>query len=317
MTAITRAVGQSGRRYVVERLLQEKPGPLGRVYLVSFGSQQNVLKSVPQNDFKSFQDMFSDLQGSSNIRVADDAIPDQSMFAYRYFRGHLLSFAQTNPPLLITKQILRDSLRGIAALHEKGIVHSDIKANNIMLEFTNDETDGNVTVSRVQIAEDAAYVPDDSAIVARRVGNWTWRSPEAHASRKVQKPSDIFSFGIVCIYALTKRVIFAVEKEELEDGCVEELAIVLERQLSYFADLESLDGLLQYLGDSPLVQLFTIIANGFDEEHPRAPIALWKDIDPDFKDLIGKMTNIGPKRRITAHEALAHRWFADVTYQGL
>jgi serine/threonine protein kinase len=89
------------------------------------------------------------------------------------------------------------------------------------------------------------------------------------------------------------------------------LAVVLERQLSYFSDLESLDGLLQYLGDSPWVQIFTVIADSFNKEHPRAPFALWK-VEPDFKDLVGKMTNIDPKRRITAQEALAHRWFADV-----
>jgi hypothetical protein len=35
MATITRAAGQSGRRYLIERLLQEKPGPLGRVYLAS------------------------------------------------------------------------------------------------------------------------------------------------------------------------------------------------------------------------------------------------------------------------------------------
>jgi serine/threonine protein kinase len=73
-----------------------------------------------------------------------------------------------------------------------------------------------------------------------------------------------------------------------------------------------LDGLLQHLGDSPWSQIFTIVANGFSEELPRAPFALWKDLEPEFKDLVGKMTNIDPKRRVTANEALSHPWFADV-----
>ncbi|KAF1840662.1 kinase-like protein [Cucurbitaria berberidis CBS 394.84] len=314
MAAITRAVGQSGRRYVVERLLQDKPGPLGRVYLASAGNQQYVLKSVPKTDFKYFEDMYSNLQKSPYIRVANDAILDQSMFAYRYFKDHLLFFVQKEDPvsLPLMKRIIRDSLRGIAALHEKGIVHTDIKANNILVDWN--KVDGHTVVGQVQIAdiEDAAYIPDgDFAIVGRQVGNWMWRSPEAHASGKVHKPSDIFSFGIVCIYALTKRVIFAVADEELEEG-VDKLAIVLERQLSYFSDFESFVGLLQHLGDSPWAQIFTVIAEGFNEDLPRAPFALWKGIDPDFKDLVGKMTNIDPKRRITAHEALAHPWFRDV-----
>ena len=113
------------------------------------------------------------------------------------------------------------------------------------------------------------------------------------------------------LYALTRWVIFAVGDDELKEG-EEKLAVVLERQLSYFSDLESLGGLLQHLGDSPWAQIFTVIAEGFSKEHPRAPFALWQDIDPEFKDLVGKMTNIDPKRRITADEALSHQWFADV-----
>lgn len=106
-------------------------------------------------------------------------------------------------------------------------------------------------------------------------------------------------------------MIFAVADEELKDG-EDKLAIVLERQLSYFSDVDSLGGLLQYLGDNPWAQIFTIVAEGFDKEHPRAPFALWEGIDPEFKDLVGKMMSVDPKRRITANDALSHRWFADV-----
>ena len=53
-----------------------------------------------------------------------------------------------------------------------------------------------------------------------------------------------------CIYAVFKRVIFAVDEEELADG-EEPLAVVLERQISYFADEDGLNGLLKHLGDSP------------------------------------------------------------------
>ena len=45
--------------------------------------------------------------------------------------------------------------------------------------------------------EDSAYVPPGSNIRGRQVGNQNWRSPEAHAEGRVNKFSDIFSFGIV------------------------------------------------------------------------------------------------------------------------
>ena len=115
-----------------------------------------------------------------------------------------------------------------------------------------------------------------------------------------------------CIYAVTKRVIFAVAEEELEEGKVELLSIVLERQISYFADQEGLDGFLEHLGDSPWVNVFQVIRDGFGPENPRRPFALWGDVEADFKDLIARLTNFDPKKRITAHDALAHKWFAYV-----
>ncbi len=55
-----------------------------------------------------------------------------------------------------------------------------------------------MVLEQVQLAdEDAAYVPPGSNIVGKYVGNWMWRSPEAHAQSHVNKPSDIFSFGVV------------------------------------------------------------------------------------------------------------------------
>lgn len=56
-----------------------------------------------------------------------------------------------------------------------------------------------MVIHQVQLAdiEDAAYVPPGYDIVGKQVGNQMWRSPEAHALGRVNKPSDIFSFGVV------------------------------------------------------------------------------------------------------------------------
>ena len=188
-----------------------------------------------------------------------------------------------------------------------------------------------MVIEQVQLAdiEDAAYVPPGSAIVGRQVGNIMWRSPEAHAEGRVNKPSDIWSFGVVvslisqslerifsdavgqCVYAILKRLIFAVDKEELANG-IEPLAVVLEHQISYFADGKGLDALMMHLGDSPWRQIFSAVLDGFDAANPRKPFSLWKNVDADFKDLIGGLMNFDPAQRLTAHEALAHRWFADI-----
>lgn len=113
-----------------------------------------------------------------------------------------------------------------------------------------------------------------------------------------------------CIYAVLRRVIFAVGEDELAEG--EEPSVVLERQISYFADEDGLNVLLNHLGDSPWCEVLKVIRDGFNETNPRKPFSLWKNLDADFKDLIGGLTNFDPAKRLTAHEALAHSWFGDL-----
>lgn len=129
--------------------------------------------------------MYRDIQSSPYLRAADDAIPEQGMFAYKYMKDDLLSLAEKDVPLPSMKRILRDSLRGLVALHDKGIVHTDIKANNIMVNWTEENGDIEVHETRIVDMEDAAYVPEDRVIIGRQLGNWMWRSPEAHAASRV------------------------------------------------------------------------------------------------------------------------------------
>lgn len=105
-----------------------------------------------------------------------------------------------------------------------------------------------------------------------------------------------------------KRVIFVVGEEELGEG-VEPLAVVIERQISYFADEHGLSGFLKHLGDNPWVPIFEVTRDGFNKDNPRRSFSLWKGVDEYFKDLICAMTNFDPEKRITAREALAHDWF--------
>ena len=104
-----------------------------------------------------------------------------------------------------------------------------------------------------------------------------------------------------------------MDEKALPEGEVA-LVHILERQISYFADLESFDGLLRHLGDSPWCQVLETLRDGFDEENPREPFVRWnmEPLDSDFKDLIGGLTNFDPAKRLTAGETLSHTWFHNV-----
>lgn len=90
---------------------------------------------------------------------------------------------------------------------------------------------------------------------------------------------------------------------------------ILERQVSHFGDWSALEGLVDYIGRRhPYTAKLRGIKDSFGEDNPRRPFSLWKSdmLDAEFKDLIGKMTNLDPRQRITARQALQHPWFQDV-----
>lgn len=78
--------------------------------------------------------------------------------------------------------------------------------------------------NRVQIAdvEGVCHVPPGSAVVGLQAGNWMWRSAEAHAQGPVNKPSDMFSFGLVVSRgtSLLCPSLYALSNNEADDSSV-------------------------------------------------------------------------------------------------
>ncbi|KAI1744943.1 kinase-like domain-containing protein [Xylaria scruposa] len=300
--------GYSGKEYTIQNVLQDRQNR--QVYLARADEKMFVLKSLFEKDYNYSLPLQLRFNQSPYLRALRDTVPEQKMFVNEYLTDHLLNFAFKDIPLATQKRILRDTLRGLATLHSQNIAHLDVKANNIMIDYQ--ETPEGIVVDRVQLSdlEDSTHIPPGQALSGLQVGNQLWRSPEAHVQGAIGKPSDIFSLAIVFIFLRLRSVIF------LADGAskIDPTTDILTRQISFFANRNDLDGFLQYLGrQHPWASDFRRIADSFDEKNPRRPFALWKSdlLDADFKDLISKMTNFDPRKRITAEEALEHPWFAD------
>ncbi|CRL24102.1 Serine/threonine-protein kinase, Ulk1/Ulk2 [Penicillium camemberti] len=300
----TQHTGLSGRTYTIEHVLQEEVSPPRQVYRAS--------TYIHPVNFEDLQEVNNRLRGNaSHVRLAVDTIPDKSMFVFEHFTDHLLTLAQKDFPITVIKRILKNALTGLAELHDRDIVHTDIKADNVFVNWQN--WNDEILVDQVQLGdlEDAAHIPQGCDMVGKQAGNWMWRSPEAHARGPVNKPSDIFSFALVCICAVHKRIIFAVREDELEEG-VDPLAVVIERQVSYFADEDGLNGFLKHLGDNPWIRVFEATRDGFNRGTLCEPFAFWNGVDDDFKSLVCAMTHFDPGKRITARQALGHKWLEGV-----
>lgn len=109
---------------------------------------------------------------------------------------------------------------------------------------------------------------------------------------------------------MTKDIICSLKLDQLhEDASLESL--VVERQISLFADYEGVCGLIDYYKGTPWADYIVKVVNNFSDKNPRRPFDTRQDLDPEFKDLVVQMMNVDPRRRLTAEEALAHTWFAE------
>ncbi|KAL3450077.1 kinase-like domain-containing protein [Aspergillus insuetus] len=187
----------------------------------------------------------------------------------------------------------------------------DIKPNNILIDY-DEALDSKVNVKSVQIAalKDAVIVPPGKWVRGPLCGNALWRSPESWRPSRQNRASDVFSFGTTMIYAMVNEMVFRIP--DSQRNAEDSWRRILFRHISFFGDEEGVNGLLEHIGDENVFhQRLIDLVGTFGPENPRQPLVTWSYLDPDLRDLNGKMTRLDPTRRITAKEALEHPWFVD------
>lgn len=116
-------IGSTGRAYNFKQLLQQREHS-GRVWLATNGETRFILKDIPEPIFDRYNhEIQPNLPKSRFIRVPLDVIPEQRIFVFKYLDLDLLSLARKGISDRNTKRILKDSLRGLAELHGRDVVH--------------------------------------------------------------------------------------------------------------------------------------------------------------------------------------------------
>ncbi|MBK0393179.1 protein kinase domain-containing protein [Ramlibacter algicola] len=92
---------------------------------------------------------------------------------------------------------LRQVAAGLEAIHEAGIVHRDVKPDNVMLR-----QDGIVAIADFGVAKQVAMLITDTG-AGDVVGTPYYLSPEQALGRRVDARSDLYSLGVMAYEMLT------------------------------------------------------------------------------------------------------------------
>ncbi|KAG2641545.1 putative cyclin-dependent kinase F-2 [Panicum virgatum] len=172
------------------------------------------------------------------------------------------------------RAVMRQLLRGAERMHAAGIIHRDIKPDNILVA-----PGGAVKICDLELATPAR--PEGAAYPERRVGTLLYRSPEQLAGRRDYGPGvDIWALGCVMAELLTGRFMFDEDTEEKMMGTVMDLRRALaERGLQAFDEWPAFQGL--------------------------------PELSPGAREVLAGLLAFQPSDRLTATAALKHPWFAE------
>ena len=205
-----------GSRYHVIRKIGE--GGMAKVYL----SYDNILEknvalkvlrkeNVQEKKIKHFKreaNALSMMEDENIVRIHD--VGEEGDIHYivnEYVEGMTLKeYIATCSPLPVEEviEITRQTLSGLHHAHNRGVVHKDIKSQNILLNENKD-----VKITDFGIAD---IMDDDVTKTQSVMGTPQYVAPEILNREELTEQSDIYSVGILMYEMLAGRAPFTGEK---------------------------------------------------------------------------------------------------------
>jgi serine/threonine-protein kinase len=208
-------VGQTlDGRYVIETKIGE--GGMGVVYaghhaVIERRVAIKVLKAAFAQDPGQANRFLQEAKAASRIghpNVVDvfdfGQAPDGSAyFVMEYIEGQTLSTAMRNGPIGAARgaTILAQLLRALQAAHDKGVIHRDLKPDNIFLTLR----DGMDFVKIVDFGIAKVQAPASARLtrIGAVFGTPDYMSPEQAMGKEADARADIFALGVVLYEMLT------------------------------------------------------------------------------------------------------------------
>ncbi len=202
---IENVVGIGGMAYVLKASDLQKDGrPVAiKVLNEEFNSDENAVKR-----FVNESEAVAMVDSPNIVKIYDVAISDSLKYiVMEFIDGITLKDYIDKVGALGWKEAVhyvRQILSALSHAHEKGIVHRDIKPQNVMLL-----RDGTVKVTDFGIAKTPTSEP--LTMTDKAIGTVNYISPEQASGGRVDEKSDLYSVGVMLYEMLTGKLPFTAE----------------------------------------------------------------------------------------------------------
>jgi len=125
-------------------------------------------------------------------------------------------------PLLVAIDIMLQVAEGMKYLHGRGVMHRDLKSNNVLINVVENQDEGISSSVQVKLTDFGASKLKlrDSRFTTKMVGNTRWRAPEVFDDEqnpeKYTKSADVYSFAVIFSEVLTGETPFSDIKLQSE-----------------------------------------------------------------------------------------------------
>ncbi|KAF8845059.1 Pkinase-domain-containing protein [Paxillus ammoniavirescens] len=165
--------------------------------------------------------------------------------------------------------VSRETAQGLEHLHRHGVIHRDIKSDNVLLSMTGD-------IKLTDFGFCAQISDPNNSKRTTMVGTPYWMAPEVVTRKEYGPKVDIWSLGIM---AIGESPLFRTHRREM------------------------IEGEPPYLNQNPLKALYLIATNG------TPTIASPEALSPTFSDYLAKTLEVDAEKRPTASQLLDHPFF--------
>ncbi|MEZ0229648.1 MAG: serine/threonine-protein kinase, partial [Planctomycetota bacterium] len=184
-------LGEGGQAHVF--LARDVAGDQGEVALKVLKSQ-----TARSDGFRREFESLAALRHPHLISVLDYGKTDEGapFFSCEYFPGQDLIAALAGASLDERLEVIAQVLRGLEYIHTRGLIHFDVKPQNLLVRRLDAAVDGRGGKLHVKIADFGLAAPADGSATPR--GTPHYLAPEvARGAAPADRRADLYSLGVV------------------------------------------------------------------------------------------------------------------------